>query len=31
VLALDAVKGTLDSKSPKSVIIVPERIVNVVA
>ncbi|MEA2993500.1 MAG: leucyl-tRNA synthetase, partial [Alphaproteobacteria bacterium] len=31
VLALDAVKRTLDGKPPKKVIIVPQRIVNVVA
>ena len=31
VLALDAVKKALDGKSPKKVIIVPGRIVNVVA
>ena len=31
VLALDAVKRALDGKSPKKVIIVPQRIVNVVA
>ena len=30
VLALDAVKSTLDGKSPRKVIIVPQRIVNVV-
>ena len=31
VLALDAVKAALDGKPPKKVIVVPERIVNVVA
>jgi leucyl-tRNA synthetase len=31
VLALDAVKRALDSKPPKKVIVVPQRIVNVVA
>ena len=31
VLALDAVKTALDGKAPKRVIIVPGRIVNVVA
>ncbi len=31
VLSLDAVKKTLDGKTPKKVIIVPKRIVNVVA
>jgi len=31
VLALDAVKRVLDGKMPKKVIIVPQRIVNVVA
>jgi leucyl-tRNA synthetase len=31
VLALDAVKKSLDGKSPKKVIVVPQRIVNVVA
>jgi leucyl-tRNA synthetase len=31
VLALDAVKRALDGKAPKKVIIVPQRIVNVVA
>ena len=31
VLALDAVKRALDGKTPKKVIIVPQRIVNVVA
>jgi leucyl-tRNA synthetase len=31
VLALDAVKRLLDGKPPKKVIIVPQRIVNVVA
>ena len=31
VLALDAVKKALDGKSPKKVIVVPQRIVNVVA
>ena len=31
VLALDAVKKVLDGKAPKKVIIVPQRIVNVVA
>jgi leucyl-tRNA synthetase len=31
VLALDAVKTALDGKTPKRVIIVPGRIVNVVA
>jgi leucyl-tRNA synthetase len=31
VLALDAVKRILDGKAPKKVIIVPQRIVNVVA
>jgi leucyl-tRNA synthetase len=30
VLALDAVKKALDGKPPKKVIVVPERIVNVV-
>jgi leucyl-tRNA synthetase len=30
VLALDAVKSALDGKSPRKVIIVPQRIVNVV-
>jgi leucyl-tRNA synthetase len=30
VLALDAVKQALDGKSPKKVIVVPHRIVNVV-
>ena len=30
VLALDAVKKELDGKSPKKVIVVPQRIVNVV-
>jgi leucyl-tRNA synthetase len=30
VLALDEVKRTLDGKSPRKVIIVPQRIVNVV-
>ena len=31
VLALDAVKKALDGKAPKKVIIVPQRIANVVA
>ena len=31
VLALDAVQRALDGKSPKKVIVVPQRIVNVVA
>ena len=31
VLALDAVIKALDGKSPKKVIVVPQRIVNVVA
>jgi leucyl-tRNA synthetase len=31
VLALDAVKRALEGKSPKKVIVVPQRIVNVVA
>ena len=31
VLALDAVKKALEGKPPKKVIIVPQRIVNVVA
>ena len=31
VLALDAVQKALDGKPPKKVIIVPQRIVNVVA
>ena len=31
VLGLDAVKRVLDGKAPKKVIIVPQRIVNVVA
>jgi leucyl-tRNA synthetase len=31
VLALDAVQKTLDGKRPKKVIVVPQRIVNVVA
>jgi leucyl-tRNA synthetase len=31
VLALDAVKRVLDGKTPRKVIIVPQRIVNVVA
>jgi leucyl-tRNA synthetase len=31
VLRLDAVKRALDGKSPKKVIVVPQRIVNVVA
>ena len=31
VLALDAVKRALDGKPPKKVIVVPQRIVNVVA
>jgi leucyl-tRNA synthetase len=31
VLGLDAVKRALDGKSPKKVIVVPQRIVNVVA
>jgi leucyl-tRNA synthetase len=31
VLALDAVKRALDGKRPKKVIVVPQRIVNVVA
>ncbi len=30
VLALDAVKKALEGKSPKKVIVVPQRIVNVV-
>jgi leucyl-tRNA synthetase len=30
VLALDAVKKVLDGRSPKKVIVVPQRIVNVV-
>jgi leucyl-tRNA synthetase len=30
-LSLDAVKRALDGKSPKKVIVVPQRIVNVVA
>jgi leucyl-tRNA synthetase len=30
VLAIDAVKSALDGKSPRKVIIVPQRIVNVV-
>ena len=30
VLALDAVKRALDGKPPKKVIVVPQRIVNVV-
>jgi leucyl-tRNA synthetase len=31
VLALDAVQRALDGKPPKKVIVVPQRIVNVVA
>lgn len=31
VLTLDAVKKALDGKTPKKVIVVPQRIVNVVA
>jgi leucyl-tRNA synthetase len=31
VLTLDAVKKALDGKAPKKVIVVPQRIVNVVA
>jgi leucyl-tRNA synthetase len=31
VLSLDAVKKALDGKAPKKVIVVPQRIVNVVA
>jgi leucyl-tRNA synthetase len=31
VLALDSVKRALDGKPPKKVIVVPQRIVNVVA
>ena len=31
VLSLDAVKRVLDGKAPKKVIVVPQRIVNVVA
>jgi len=31
VLALDAVKKALEGKAPKKVIVVPQRIVNVVA
>jgi leucyl-tRNA synthetase len=31
VLALDAVQKALDGKAPRKVIIVPQRIVNVVA
>ena len=31
VLALDAVQKALDGRSPKKVIVVPQRIVNVVA
>jgi leucyl-tRNA synthetase len=31
VLALDEVKRALDGKRPKKVIVVPQRIVNVVA
>ena len=31
VLALDAVQKALEGKSPKKVIVVPKRIVNVVA
>jgi leucyl-tRNA synthetase len=31
VLALDAIKRALDGKAPRKVIIVPQRIVNVVA
>lgn len=31
VLALDAVQKALDGKAPKKVIVVPQRIVNVVA
>ena len=31
VLALDAVQKALDGKRPKKVIVVPQRIVNVVA
>jgi leucyl-tRNA synthetase len=31
VLALDEVQRALDGKSPKKVIVVPQRIVNVVA
>ena len=31
VLALDAIKRALDGKAPKKVIIIPQRIVNVVA
>ena len=31
VLALDAVQGALAGKQPKKVIVVPQRIVNVVA
>jgi leucyl-tRNA synthetase len=31
VLALDAVKRALDGRPPKRVIVVPQRIVNVVA
>ena len=31
VLALDAVKNALDGKVPRKVIVVPQRIVNVVA
>jgi leucyl-tRNA synthetase len=30
VLTLDAVKSALDGKAPKKVIVVPQRIVNVV-
>jgi len=30
VLALDAVKRALEGKSPKKVIVIPQRIVNVV-
>ena len=30
VLALDSVKAALDGKSPKKIVIVPQRIVNVV-
>lgn len=31
VLALDAVKKALDGKPPKKIIVVPQRIINVVA
>jgi leucyl-tRNA synthetase len=31
VLALDAVKAALDNRAPKKIIVVPQRIVNIVA